>query len=95
VPRASEPAAAALVAEADGARLEAMGVHAAAAGGTGRLAVSEEECRDVLWSTTDGTGWHRLVVERDWTDDRYATWLSRMWVSLLVADDERTAGGRS
>ena len=82
---ASEPAAAALVAEADGARLEAMGVHAAAAAGTGRLAVSEEECRDVLWSTTDGTLWHRLVVERGWTDDRYATWLGRMWVSVLVA----------
>ncbi len=82
---ASEPAAAALVAEADGARLEAMGVHAATAAGTGRLAVSEEECRDVLWSTTDGTLWHRLVVERGWTDDRYATWLGRMWVSMLVA----------
>jgi AcrR family transcriptional regulator len=81
---ASEPAAAALVAEADGARLEAMAVHAAAAAGTGRLAVSEAECRDVLWSTTDGTLWHRLVLERGWTDDRYATWLGRMWVSMLV-----------
>ena len=76
---ASETAAAALVAEADGARLEAMGVHAAAAAGTRQLAVSEEECRDVLWSSTDGTLWHRLFVERGWTDDRYATWLSRMW----------------
>ncbi len=90
---ASEPVAAALVAEADGARLEAMRVHAAAA--TGRLAVSEEECRDVLWSTTDGTLWHRLVVERGWTDDRYATWLGRMWVSTLVGDDDGTADGPS
>ena len=72
----------------DGARLEAMGVHAAAATGTGRLAVSEEECRDVLWSTTDGTLWHRLVVERGWTDDRYATWLGQMWASMLVADHD-------
>ena len=85
---ASEPAAAALVAEADGARLAAMGVHAAGAAGTGQLAVSGEESRDVLWSTTDGTLWHRLVVERGWTDDRYATWLGRMWASMLVADDE-------
>jgi hypothetical protein len=70
-----------------------MGVHSAAAAGTGRLAVTEEECRDVLWSTTDGTLWHRLVVERGWTDDRYATWLGRMWVSMLVADGEGTDGG--
>ena len=90
---ASEPAAAALVAEADGARLQAMRVHAAAAAASsGRLAVSEEECRDVLWSTTDGTLWHRLVVERGWTDDRYATWLGRMWASMLVADHDGTMG---
>ncbi|MFC4950287.1 TetR/AcrR family transcriptional regulator [Pseudonocardia sp. GCM10023141] len=88
----SEPAAAALVAEADSARLEAMGIHVAAAARTGRLAVSAQECRDVLWSTTDGTLWHRLVVERGWTDDRYATWLGQMWVSMLVTDDQETVG---
>lgn len=81
---ASEPVAAGLVAEADGARLEAMGTHASCAAATGRLAVGEPECRDLLWSTTDGTLWHRLVVERGWTDDRYAAWLGRMWVSMLV-----------
>jgi AcrR family transcriptional regulator len=86
---ASEPAAAALVAQADGARFEAMAAHAAAAAATGRLAVPEQECRDVLWSTTDGTLWHRLVGERGWTDDRYAAWLGRMWVAVLVADDAR------
>jgi len=91
---ASEPAAAALVAQADGARLKAMGVHAAAAASTRQLAVSEEECRDVLWSTTDGTLWHLLVAERGWTDDRYATWLTQLWVSMLAADQDRTAGGR-
>jgi AcrR family transcriptional regulator len=90
----SEPAAAALVAEADGARLKAMGVHAAAAAGTGRLAVTEQECRDVLWTTTDGTLWSRLVVERGWTDDRYATWLGRMWASMLVAGHDGTVGTR-
>lgn len=50
------------MAEADGARPEAMGGHATGAAGTRRLAVSEEECRDLLCSTTDGTFWHRLVV---------------------------------
>ncbi|MBC3194169.1 TetR family transcriptional regulator [Pseudonocardia sp. C8] len=85
---ASDPAAAALVARADDARLEAIGTHAAAAARTGRLGVSETECRDVLWSTTDGTLWHRLVAERGWSDARYAGWLGRMWVSVLVAGHE-------
>ncbi|MDQ4117619.1 MAG: TetR/AcrR family transcriptional regulator [Actinomycetota bacterium] len=86
---ASERAAAELVVEADTARLEAIGTHAARAADTGRLAVSEQECRDVLWSTTDGTLWHRLVVERGWTDERYAGWLGRMWVAMLVVPEGR------
>ncbi|QKV80962.1 TetR/AcrR family transcriptional regulator [Amycolatopsis sp. Hca4] len=81
---ASEPAAAALLAEIDGARLEAMAEHARAAAATGQLAVSEEECRDVLWSTTDGTLWHRLVEGRGWSGERYAAWLGRLWVAALL-----------
>ena len=52
---------------------------------TGQLAVSEEECRDVLWSTSDGSLWHGLVQQRAWSDERYAAWLGRLWVSMLVA----------
>lgn len=91
---AGEEAAAALVARADGARLEAMAVHAAAAARTGRLGVTEQECRDVLWSTTDGTLWHRLVRERGWADERYAGWLGRLWVAALV-DAPGHVGGPS
>ena len=61
-----------------------MAQHAAA---TGQLAVSEQECRDVVWATTDGTLWHQLVIEQGWSDERFATWLGRMWVALLVAHD--------
>lgn len=82
---ASDPAAAAMLAEIDRQRLEAMAVHARAAATTGQLTVSEDECRDVLWSTTDGTLWHRLVQQRGWSDERYAAWLGGLWVSLLVA----------
>ncbi|MGD9527922.1 TetR/AcrR family transcriptional regulator [Pseudonocardia sp.] len=89
---ASEPAAAALVAEADGARLAAMAEHAASAARTGQLLVTDEECRDVLWSTTDGTLWHRLVVERGWSDERYARWLGRLWVAALVEDPGSVGG---
>lgn len=79
-----EPAAAALLDEIGRVRLEAMAVHASAAAATGQLAVSEDECRDVLWSTTDGTLWHNLVQRRGWSDDHYAGWLGRLWVFLLV-----------
>ncbi len=82
---ASDPAAAAMLAEIDRQRLETMGEHARAAVATGQLAVAEGECRDVLWPTTDGTLWHRLVEERSWSDERYAAWLGRLWVASLVA----------
>ncbi|MEV6824189.1 helix-turn-helix domain-containing protein [Amycolatopsis sp. NPDC051102] len=82
---ASDPAAAAMLAEIDRQRLESMAEHARAAVATGQLGVSEEECRDVLWSTTDGTLWHRLVEQRGWSDERYAAWLGRLWVASLVA----------
>lgn len=80
----ADPAAAALLAEIDRARLDAMGVHARAAAATGLLALSEEGCRDVLFATTDGSLWHNLVVQRGWSDERYAAWLGRMWLAVLV-----------
>jgi len=86
----SEPAAAAMVEEMDRQRLEGLSVAAKGAAATGQLAVSEEECRDVLWTTTDGMLWHRLVRERGWAQDRYATWLGNLWVAALV-DTSRTA----
>ncbi|MEY2473915.1 MAG: hypothetical protein QOK28_3244 [Actinomycetota bacterium] len=72
-------------------RLAGIGVMAAEAAATGQLAVSEEECRDVVWSMTDGVLWHRLVIERGWSSDRFAEWLGRMWVSLLVTPPRRRA----
>jgi len=80
----TDPAAAVLMVEIDRARLEAMSVHAQAAVATGRLAVPEEECRDVLFATTDGSLWHNLVERRGWSDERYAAWLGRLWVATLV-----------
>lgn len=81
-----DPVAAAMLTEIDRQRLDAMAVHAEAAAGTGQLAVSEEECRDVLWSTTDGSLWHQLVEQRGWPDERYAAWLGKLWRSQLVAN---------
>lgn len=85
----AETAAANLLAEIDRARRESMGVHARRAAETGRLAVPEDECRDVLFATTDGSLWHSLVVAGGWPDARYATWLGAMWVAVLVAPGPR------
>lgn len=80
----SEPTAAAMLAEFDERRLDAAVQYARAAAATGQLAVSEEECRDLLAATMDGALWHRLVEERGWSDDRYANLLGTMWVAVLV-----------
>jgi AcrR family transcriptional regulator len=81
---ASQPAAAAMLAEFDERRLDAAAKYARAAAATGQLAVSEDECRDVLWGTLDGVLWHRLVAQRGWSDERFSAWLGRMWISALV-----------
>jgi AcrR family transcriptional regulator len=80
----AEPAAAAMLAEMGRQRLAGLTVMATEAVKTGQLAVDEQECRDVLWSMTDGMLWHRLVNERGWTNERFARWLGQMWVQLLV-----------
>jgi hypothetical protein len=80
----AEPSAAQMVAEMDEQRYAGMGVMAREAAATGQLAVSEQECRDVIWAMTDGQLWYELVVERGWTDERYAEWLGRLWVAALV-----------
>lgn len=76
---ASEPDAARMLAEWDTRRLDVAAKYARAAAATGQLAISQEECRDILYATMDGTLWQRLVAERGWSDDRYAQWLATAW----------------
>ena len=78
----ADPAAAAMLEEMGRQRLAGMTVMASEAATTGQLAVSEDECRDVIWSMTDGTLWHRLVNERGWTNERYVSWLGTIWVTM-------------
>jgi AcrR family transcriptional regulator len=89
---ASDGAAAAMLTEIDRQRLEAMSLHAREAAATGQLAVTEAECRDILWSTTDGALWHRLVTGRNWAGSRYAAFLGDLWVAALV---NGTQGGQA
>jgi AcrR family transcriptional regulator len=85
----SEPAAAEMLAEIGRQRYEGMGVMARDAAATGQLAVSEQECRDLIWACTDGMLWHRLVVERGWSDERHIEFLTTMWTAALVAKPRR------
>jgi AcrR family transcriptional regulator len=82
---ATEPAAAEMLAEMGRQRLEGLSVMAREAAATGQLAVSETECLDFIWATTDGVLWQRLVNERGWSDERFRDWLGQMWISTLVA----------
>jgi AcrR family transcriptional regulator len=82
---ATEPAAAEMLAEMGRQRLEGLSVMAREAAATGQLAVTETECRDIIWATTDGVLWNRLVNERGWSDQRFQDWLAQMWISTLVA----------
>ena len=82
----ADPAAARMLEEIGRQRLAGMTVMAAEAAKTGQLAITEEECRDVIWSMTDGMLWHRLVNERGWSNERFAEWLGHVWVDRLVRD---------
>ncbi|MDT0169719.1 helix-turn-helix domain-containing protein [Pseudarthrobacter sp. BRE9] len=81
---ASEPDAAAMLAEWADRRLDVATRYAHAAAGTGQLAVSEEECRDVMYATMDGTLWAQLVGQRGWSDERFSDWLAATWIGALV-----------
>ena len=35
------------------------------------------------------TLWHRLVMERGWTNERFAEWLGNVWVDRLVTQHPR------
>ncbi|MDQ1687220.1 MAG: hypothetical protein QOK42_195 [Frankiaceae bacterium] len=86
----AEPEAASMLEEIGRQRLAGLTVMARQAAQTGQLAVSEEQARDFMWSTTDGMLWHRLVSERGWSDDEYADWLARIWIAMLVGPRRRT-----
>jgi AcrR family transcriptional regulator len=90
----TEQAAAELLAEFRGRRLDVATKYAKAAARTGQLAVSEQECRDVVFALLDGMLWQRLVIDLGWTDARYADWLAELWISQLVKPRPRGRSSR-
>lgn len=73
--------------------LDVAGRFARAAAETGQLAIPEEACRDIMYAMLDGHLWRRLVVERGWTDERYAAWLAAQWQQQFL--DLRVGGQRT
>lgn len=86
----TEPEARQMLEEMDRQRLVGMtGAARELAEGEG-LAVSEEEARDVLWSTNRGELWHHLVVQRGWEPEGFAQWLGDLWKRMLLTPDQRS-----
>ncbi len=90
----SEPGAAAMLAEWAGRRLDVATKYARAAATTKQLAIPEAACRDVLFATMDGALWRRLVLERGWSDARYANWLGDVWIAQFVRTKPSRQTGR-
>lgn len=61
----------------------AFAAHLDAIGGL-RPGLSPEQAADVLWTMNDGGAYHRLVVERGWTDERFRDWLVRIALASLL-----------
>ena len=54
-----------------------------AAGGL-RAGLTVAEAADVIWATNSAELFLLLTTERDWSPDRYETWLADAWVRLLL-----------
>jgi len=56
---------------------------------SGRLApgLDEKEARDILWTLTGRDIYRMLVIERQWSSDRYEQWLSDTLVATLVGGE--------
>lgn len=57
--------------------------------------LSMEQARDVLWTIASHSVHELLVVERDWSPERYRDWLGETLVAVLLrpARRRRVAGG--
>lgn len=89
---ASEPGAAEMLAEWADRRRDVATKYAHAAAETGQLAITEDECRDILFATMDGALWRRLALEQGWSDKRYAAWLADFWTAQFT---QKPAGART
>jgi AcrR family transcriptional regulator len=53
-----------------------------------RDGLTPQDAADLVWVLIDASLYHRLVIERSWTTDRFQAWLAAtMQVQLLPSDD--------
>ncbi|MBW3604508.1 MAG: TetR/AcrR family transcriptional regulator [Actinobacteria bacterium] len=81
-----EPAAAALADELATQRLTGMTMFAAQLRDSGRLAVPEDQARDLLWTLNSAQVYDLLVVQRGWSLPRYEQYLAETWTHHLLVD---------
>ncbi|MGI8573773.1 MAG: TetR/AcrR family transcriptional regulator [Egibacteraceae bacterium] len=85
----SEPTVAALADELATQRLTGMTMFARQLQTSGRLAVSEEEARDLLWTLNSPQLYELLVLQRGWSLARYEQFLAETWIHHLLTPDAR------
>ncbi|MEO8230145.1 MAG: helix-turn-helix domain-containing protein [Chloroflexota bacterium] len=86
---ATDPELDALWDEMEAWRLEGQGRFVGLLAERGRLrpGLSFEEARDVLWTLCSLAVYDLLVIERDWTSERYQEWLTAVLTRELLPDD--------
>lgn len=55
--------------------------------------LTTSEAADLLWLFSDPADYHRLVLERGWSPERYERWVGDALIRLLVAEDYRPRHG--
>jgi AcrR family transcriptional regulator len=85
----SDPAVQALVDEGKAQRRFGMGMLAGELGERGALPdnLTVDEAADVLWLFNDPLTYHRLVLQRGWSPERYEEWVASSLIALLVRPD--------
>jgi hypothetical protein len=61
---------------------------------SGRLAVSQDEARDLLW-TLNSPQVYELFVQRGWHLARYQQFLADTWTHALITDERPDGHDRS
>lgn len=81
----TDDAVAALAHELDTQRLTGMTMFARQLHATGRLAVSQDTARDLLWTLNAPQVYDLLVAHRGWSMESYQRFLAASWISQLLA----------
>ncbi len=74
-----------VVATAESQRLGAATAVTANLAGKAALRISPEAARDAVWTLNAPEVWDLAVRRRGWSAERYATWLTTLWVADILS----------